>query len=73
MSSASKGKQKAAEAERERSTTLDYEHPNETVDTLPRYEAEDTSNHGRPDDAEMSDWEKDGSEDEGEYVKINVD
>ncbi|KAK5446684.1 hypothetical protein LTS15_009617 [Exophiala xenobiotica] len=75
MSSASKGKQKEAEAERERerSTTLDYEHPNATVDTLPRYEAEDTSNHGRPDDADMSDWEKDGSEDEGEYVKINVD
>jgi HSP20 family protein len=44
-----------------RSETLDVEHSSEK---LPEY-AEATN--------EMSDWEKDGSEDEGEYVKINVD
>jgi len=69
LGSGSKGKQR--EAERERSATVDFEHPNETVDTLPRYEVEE-STHEQADDAGMSDWEKDGS-DEGEYVKINVD
>lgn len=69
--SSSKGKQR--EAERERSATVDFEHPNDTVDTLPRYEAEESATPDRADDADMSDWEKPGSEDEGEYVKINVD
>ncbi|KIW40728.1 uncharacterized protein PV06_07905 [Exophiala oligosperma] len=68
------GKRKEAEAERERSTTLDFEHPNETVETLPRYEAEATTTDAHEGKEEhMSDWEKEGSDDEGEYVKINVD
>lgn len=45
----------------DRSETMDYEHAEE----LPEYEAKETEH-------EESDWEKDGSEDEGEYVKINV-
>jgi len=44
-----------------RSQTMDYERE----EKLPEYEAEDAN--------EESDWEKDGSEGEGEYVKINVD
>lgn len=79
-SSGTNGKRKEAEADRERSATLDFEHTNETVETLPRYEAEDTSSHGHghghgnhDDGDNMSDWEKEGSDVEGEYVKINVD
>ena len=75
-SNASSAKAKEREAERERddrSETLGFEHANETVETLPLYEAEDSSNHENKNEDEMSDWEKAGSEDEGEYVKINVD
>lgn len=77
-SGSSKGKGKEREAQRERSTTVDFEHPNETVETLPRYEVEDDGHPPAAKDAEMSDWEKEGSEEgegegEGEYVKINVD
>ncbi|EXJ87395.1 hypothetical protein A1O3_04355 [Capronia epimyces CBS 606.96] len=78
------------EAHREdRSETLGLEHANATVDTLPLYEREDsngaaatttttTNAQHQPHDAnedEMSDWERAGSDDEGEgeYVKINVD
>jgi HSP20 family protein len=52
---------KANQDRDDRSETMDFEHAEE----LPEYEAE--AEH------EESDWEKDGSEDEGEYVKINVD
>jgi HSP20 family molecular chaperone IbpA len=70
----SKGKEKEREAERERSATLGLEHANETVDTLPRYEPQEAVAHGHHanDEAQMSDWEKD-DEEEGEYIKINVD
>lgn len=66
-----KAKQQEAEQERARSETVDFEHPDHaaTVETLPRYEKEDSHSH----EEEMSDWEKPGSEDEGDYVKINVD
>jgi len=64
----SKGKQQEAEQERARSETADFEHPQETVETLPKYEKEDSHSH----EEEMSDWEKPGSDDEGDYVKINV-
>lgn len=67
-SPASKGKQQEAEQERARSETVDFEHPTETIETLPRYEKEDSHSH----EEEMSDWEKPGSDDEGDYVKINV-
>ncbi|KIX93250.1 uncharacterized protein Z520_11105 [Fonsecaea multimorphosa CBS 102226] len=82
-------KEEEALRERERdnrSETVDFETPapnNETTETLPRYEAEDSKaqdhhhHHQRAgvdnDQDNMSDWEKYGSEDEGEYVKINVD
>lgn len=64
-----KAKQQEAEQERARSETLDFEHPAATAETLPKYEREDSHSH----EEEMSDWEKPGSEDEGDYVKINVD
>lgn len=70
---ASKAKQHEAEQERARSETVDHEHPNETVETLPKYEKEDSLGHRPSHDEDMSDWEKPGSEDEGDYVKINVD
>ncbi|KIX08000.1 uncharacterized protein Z518_02655 [Rhinocladiella mackenziei CBS 650.93] len=75
LSETSKSKQKEAEREArdDRSETVGFEHENETVETLPRYEAEDTSHRQHAGEEEMSDWEKAGSEDEGEYVKINVD
>ncbi|EHY56482.1 hypothetical protein HRR83_002434 [Exophiala dermatitidis] len=73
----------------DRSETLGFDHPNATVDTLPAYEPEKSDsqknyNNGQQrqetrglpaHEEEMSDWEKAGSEDEGEgeYVKINVD
>ncbi|KAK4935645.1 hypothetical protein LTR10_023332 [Elasticomyces elasticus] len=66
-----KGKAKEREAERERSATVDFEHANATTETLPRYEVQEQQPPAH--DAEMSDWEKEGSEGEGEYVKINVD
>lgn len=61
-----KGKEKEEEYQREKDAERDDR--SETVghdEQLPRYEAEKPT--------EESDWEKDGSEDEGEYVKINVD
>ncbi|KAI1620262.1 hypothetical protein EDD37DRAFT_171788 [Exophiala viscosa] len=67
----SKGKAKEREAERERSNTVDFEHSNATTETLPRYEVQEQQPPAH--DAEMSDWEKEGSGEEGEYVKINVD
>lgn len=90
-SSSSSSKEKEAEHDQFRDTrseTLGFEQPNATEDTLPRYEPEDSSDHGNQqqethayahpqvaDEEEMSDWEKAGSdgEGEGEYVKINVD
>lgn len=64
-------KQREAE-EDARSETVDFEHADEKAEPLPRYEVE--NNHEqRANEEEMSDWEKAGSEDEGEYVKINVD
>jgi len=77
---AAKGKQREAEQEAtrdDRSETVGFEHPNATAETLPRYEVEEpeeskvAKEHSHDDN--MSDWEKDGSDDEGEYVKINVD
>lgn len=70
-----KGKQGEAEEVRDdRSETVDFEHAHETIETLPRYEVDDNSNgQQHADDEDMSDWERAGSEDEGEYVKINVD
>ncbi|EXJ66591.1 uncharacterized protein A1O5_10261 [Cladophialophora psammophila CBS 110553] len=96
MGETAKVKEKEREAEEnasrerdDRSETLGFEDShNETVETLPRYEPEDSNNkvQGQPqeqqqhqqhanvdDEDNMSDWEKYGSEDEGEYVKINVD
>jgi len=81
-SEAGKGKQREAEQEAardDRSETLGFEHPNAnaTAETLPRYEVAEpeesklAKEHSQ--DENLSDWEKDGSEDEGEYVKINVD
>ncbi|OAL30901.1 hypothetical protein AYO20_08594 [Fonsecaea nubica] len=71
----------------DRSETVGCEAPhNETTETLPRYEPEDINSqshaqaqqqhqhHASVDEEDnLSDWEKSGSEDEGEYVKINVD
>ncbi|KEF56531.1 uncharacterized protein A1O9_06718 [Exophiala aquamarina CBS 119918] len=70
---ASKAKRHEAEQERARSETVDFEHPNTTVETLPKYEKEDSLSHNPSHEEDMSDWEKPGSEDEGDYVKINVD
>jgi hypothetical protein len=81
--------EKHREAEKEahrddRSETVGFEHPtanpaaNATAETLPRYEVDEPAEsklakeHSQ-DGENLSDWEKDGSEDEGEYVKINVD
>ena len=83
-SQATKGKQHEAGEDEvrhrdDRSETVGFEHPSATAETLPRYgvdepkeskSAKDASHHEEED---MSDWEKYGSEDEGDYVKINVD
>ena len=53
---------KEAEARDDRSETAGREEP------LPRYAAEEATQ-----EKDLSDWEKDDSEEEGEYVKINVD
>ena len=63
---AEKEKEATAETEKEghhdtRSETMDYERPEQ----LPQYEVEEAH--------EDEDWEKAGSEEEGDYVKINVD
>ena len=79
-SEAVKGKQPQAaeeDAGDDRSETVGPEHPNVGPEHLPRYEVEEpeesklAKEHSQEDN--MSDWEKYGSEDEGEYVKINVD
>lgn len=70
---ASKAKQHEAEQERARSETVGLEHPNATAETLPKYEKEDSLSQNHSHEEEMSDWEKPGSDDEGDYVKINVD
>ncbi|OAP64135.1 hypothetical protein AYL99_00107 [Fonsecaea erecta] len=83
-----KEKQREARDRDDRSETVDFEAPhNGTTETLPRYEVEDTTTNNNKaegpyhhqlrasvdEEDNMSDWEKYGSEDEGEYVKINVD
>ncbi|RVX68199.1 hypothetical protein B0A52_08707 [Exophiala mesophila] len=68
-------KQQEAEENRQqsRSPTVDFESPQDrqqpVAETLPAYQAEANQVH----DDEMSDWEKSGTDDEGDYVKINVD
>ncbi len=80
---AAKTKQAEAEQEQERarddrSETVGFEHPT-AAETLPRYEIDEPTEsklakeHSHHEDENLSDWEKYGSEDEGEYVKINVD
>jgi HSP20 family protein len=69
---------KEREARDDRSETLAPEAPkNATTETLPRYEVNEPEESKLAkefsQDDNMSDWEKEGSEDEAEYVKINVD
>jgi HSP20 family protein len=81
-------KQKEAEREAHRDDRSETVGPNATVETLPRYEPEDNTvhdghnhqtrspNHAKvADEEEMNDWEKAGSDEEGEgeFIKINVD
>jgi HSP20 family protein len=71
--------EKEQEAQRARSETVDFEHKNTTKENLPQYEVEEpeeskiAKSTSHIADEEEDDWEKYGSEDEGEYVKINVD
>lgn len=59
--------------QRSRSPTVDFESPQDrdqpVAEALPPYQGQASQGH----DDDMSDWEKAGSDDEGDYVKINVD
>lgn len=78
----------AAHHRDDRSETVGFEstqhQPTNAAEPLPRYEIQEPvesklakegqqHDHHKDDDDESDDWEKYGSEEEGEYVKINVD